>query len=205
MAKLIFARHGESEANVLHEFSNRGLKHGLTARGRLQAQLLAEQLGDSATEALFSSPLLRALQTAEILSTHLNLPYEVTDALREYDCGFLEGRSDEDGWELYEIVLREWLVNRNWARRIQGGESFLDMQRRFVPFIEDLVTAYASAGATLVFVGHGGLYRCMLPLILRNIDFDFTLNHGLGNTETVVAEAMGRELICRAWGPISFG
>ena len=39
--RIYFARHGESEANLLHVFSNRGVKHGLTARGRAQAETLA--------------------------------------------------------------------------------------------------------------------------------------------------------------------
>ena len=41
--KLYFVRHGESEANLLHELSNRGLRHGLTDLGREQAGLLAEE------------------------------------------------------------------------------------------------------------------------------------------------------------------
>ena len=42
--RFYFVRHGESEANLLHEFSNRGLKHPLTARGREQVIALAEHL-----------------------------------------------------------------------------------------------------------------------------------------------------------------
>ena len=66
--RLYFIRHGESEANVLHEISNRGAKHGLTEKGRAQVAALAQKLGAIPFVKLYSSPLLRAIQTAEILS-----------------------------------------------------------------------------------------------------------------------------------------
>ena len=49
------------------------------------------------------------MQTAEVLVHELGIPYAVTDALREYDCGVMEGRSDEIAWETYEEVLRDWV------------------------------------------------------------------------------------------------
>src|SRR5215510_3422657 len=94
--KIYFARHGESEANLLHEFSNRGVKHGLTQKGRAQAAELAVELAAKPILRIYSSPLLRATQTAGILAEALGLEVEVTDALREYDCGVLEGRADEE-------------------------------------------------------------------------------------------------------------
>ena len=42
--KIYFVRHGESVANLLHEFSNRGFKHGLTERGFQQAEQLSQKL-----------------------------------------------------------------------------------------------------------------------------------------------------------------
>lgn len=91
--KLYFVRHGESEANLLREFSNRGLKHGLTDKGRTQAAELAQKLKETPVTKIFSSPLLRAVQTTEILAASLSKPYQLTGALREYDCGVLEGKS----------------------------------------------------------------------------------------------------------------
>ncbi len=95
--RLYFVRHGESEANLLNEFSNRGLKHGLTQ----QAHALAQSLRSIPVTALFSSPLLRARQTAEILARELGVAYQMTDALREFDCGLLEGKMDAESWQRY--------------------------------------------------------------------------------------------------------
>ncbi|MGD9001140.1 MAG: histidine phosphatase family protein [Anaerolineae bacterium] len=197
--KIIFVRHGESEANLLNEFSNCGLKHGLTKRGKAQAVALAQQLGALSVARIFSSPLLRAVQTAEILSAALSVPYETVDALREYACGILEGRSDAASWAQYRRVLEDWIIHHRWESRIEGGESFVEIRDRFVPFIEHLVKAYVDSAETLVLVGHGGLYRCMLPLVLENLDFGFAMQHPLSNTGYVEAEVSSAKAVCVEW------
>lgn len=197
--RLFFARHGESEANRLNEISNRGLKHGLTANGRSHAAALAETLRGAQIAHIYTSPLLRAVQSAEILSAALGVPYTTTDALREYDCGVLEGRSDAEAWWIYGEVLEAWVRRGDLERRPEGGESFLDMRRRFVPFIEALVRERRASQAGVVLIGHGGLYRCMLPEILANVSLDFTMSHPIGYSATVVAEPRDEGLICTSW------
>jgi broad specificity phosphatase PhoE len=196
---MLFARHGESEANVLNVFSNRGLKHSLTEKGRGQAAALAQKLEGFSVARIFSSPLLRAVQTAEILADVLNVPYEVFDALREYDCGVLEGRSDAASWAEYHRVLEKWVYHQRWESRIEGGESFLEIWDRFVPFIEHLLKEYGDTSQGLVLVGHGGLYRCMLPLVLDNVDVDFAMQHTLSHTGYVQAEMRDAKLFCVEW------
>lgn len=197
--KIYFVRHGESEANLLAEFSNRGTRHGLTPKGRRQASALAENLKRSPIDLIYSSPLLRATQTAEIVAAHLGLSYAVAEALREYDCGVLEAKSDAASWEIYQTVQSDWLERGLWERRIDGGESFTDMQSRFVPFIDQLVHRHHTSDTRIVLIGHGGLYRCMLPLVLSNITFAFALTHPIANTSYVLAESHGAELVCREW------
>ena len=197
--KLYFVRHGESEANLLHEFSNRGFKHGLTDRGRQQTTILAQKLKGASVTKLFSSPLLRAVQTAEILANELGVPYEITDALREYDCGILEGKSDPASWDIYMTVWHDWTQHGHWERRIEQGESFLDIKERCVPFIASLIRGHQHSPDIIVLVGHGGIYRCMLPLVLGNVDFHFALEHQISNTGYVVAETRPEGMVCLAW------
>jgi broad specificity phosphatase PhoE len=197
--RIYFTRHGESEANLLREHSNRGFRHPLTAKGREQAAALAQKFADIPVSRLFTSPIMRAAQTAEILSGTLGIPYEITDALREYDCGILEGRADEAAWQLHFAVFDAWVQHKDWERRIEGGESFIEIRDRFIPFIEGLIAEYGESAANIVLVGHGGLYRCMLPLVLVNADFDFVLNQPMGNTACIVAEAKPEGLIWTAW------
>jgi len=196
--RIYFVRHGESEENVLRRFSNRSLGYGLTMRGINEATELSVKLGNLRVARIFSSPLLRAVQTAEVLSDHLHASVEPVEALREYDCGTVEGKSDVQSWDLYDRVARDWLGGR-WKSRIEEGESFLDIKVRFIPFVEEIVSRYNDSSDSVVIVGHGGLYRHMLPLILENVSFGFPFKHPIGNTDIVVAEPKGRGLVCVSW------
>ncbi|MBI1922924.1 histidine phosphatase family protein [Candidatus Poribacteria bacterium] len=51
----------------------------------------------------------------------------------------------------------------------------------------------------IILVGHGGLYRCMLPLVLVNVDVRFVLEHSISNTGCIVAEPRTEGLVCLAW------
>jgi probable phosphoglycerate mutase len=204
--KLYFVRHGQSEANLLREISNRGLKHGLTAEGIAQAKRLAAALkGEGAAfDRIYSSPLLRAMQTAQIVSQELGAPFESADALREFDCGDIEGKSDDAAWAMHAQIHDAWLRDGRHDQRIAGGESFNDIRRRFVPFIQHLVESRRATGANVLLVGHGGTYRCMLPLVLSNIDHEFIGRHGIGYIHIIAAEpGAGAGMVCMKWGDVT--
>jgi broad specificity phosphatase PhoE len=147
--RIFFARHGESQANLLHEISNRGIpaqqppqvlaRHGLTSKGRAQAGALAGGLEGRKIAQVYSSPLLRAIETSQIVARRLGVGYEISQALCEFDCGILEGRSDEQAWQAWQELWEAWTIRHEWERRIVGVESFRDIQGRFEPFIDDLV------------------------------------------------------------------
>lgn len=196
MSKLCFVRHGESEANVLKVMSNRGSVHGLTEKGRRQAAELALALEATGATRVYSSPLLRARETAEILADVFGLGYEVADALREFDCGIAEGRSDPGGWGLYWQVVDKWVQDGQLDARIEGGESLVDIQNRFVPFVEGILEEQED-GDVSILVGHGGVYRLMLPLVLVNVGQGADLF--LPNAAYVLAEARSDGLVCLEW------
>ncbi|MBN1873488.1 MAG: histidine phosphatase family protein [Anaerolineae bacterium] len=197
--RIYFARHGESQANLLHEISNRGLRYGLTRRGREQAVALAYRLQNLPIMCIYSSPVLRAIETSVILANRLDLDYEVVEALREYDCGIMEGRSDEEGWKMWQTLFDAWVVHQRWEQRIVGGESFYDIQNRFVPFIEGLVSQYGNTEAEVVCVSHGGVYWMMLPLVLKNVDNEFIAQYKFDYTCCIVAEWRPEGLYCVEW------
>ena len=197
--RIYFCRHGESQANVLREISNRGLRHGLTARGRGQAAALAQRLQAHPIQRIFSSPLLRALETSIIVANRLGVEYEVVDALREYDCGTLEGRSDNVAWQGWQLLFDAWAVHRRWEQRIAGGENFYDIQQRFEPFIERLVKQYAVTETEVVCVSHGGVYCMMLPVILKKVDTRLIFQYGFDYTACVVAAYRSTGLYCVEW------
>jgi len=175
--RVYFVRHGESEANTRHVISNRESSFHLTSLGQQQAQTLASGLRDIPFRAVFCSPVLRARETANILSASLNIPCQVTEALREYDCGILEEKSDDESWKLHRYYFNEWMSYRNYESAPEGD---------------------------LLLVGHGGLFLLMLPLILMNIENRFVREHGIGHTECIVAESTMDGFICRQWGDVQF-
>lgn len=197
--RIYFARHGESQANLLHEVSNRGLRHGLTRKGREQAIALAHRLQGLPIANIYSSPVLRAIETSVLIAHQLGLDYEVVEALREYDCGVLEGRSDEAGWQAWQELFDAWVIHRRWNQRVEGGESFYDLRDRFVPFIEEIVQRYGPAEAGVVCVAHGGLYWMMLPLILKNVDHALVARHGFDYTTCIISELRPEGLMCVEW------
>jgi broad specificity phosphatase PhoE len=197
VTRLYFARHGESEANLQRVFANRGDGPPLTSRGRQQARSLAAQLSGEGIQHLYASPLLRARQTAEILARRLAIPCTISEALREYDVGRFEGTTAEDGWQAYEQTLENWLLHQHPESRTGGGESLTDIERRFVPFIEGL-RRQPEAG-TYLLVGHGGLFRAMLPRVLANVSCPFSHSHVLGHIAIVIADDDRGALQCRQW------
>ena len=197
--KIYFARHGESQANLLHEISNRGLRHGLTRQGREQALTLAHRLQGLPIACIYSSPILRAIETSIIVASQLELDYKVVDALREYDCGIVEGRSDKVGWQMWQELFDAWVVHKCWEQRIEGGESFYNIRDRFVPFIDGLVSQYGGTETEVVCVSHGGVYWMMLPLVLKNVDYELISKHGFDYTTCIVSELRAEVLVCVEW------
>ena len=197
--KLYFVRHGESEANTQHIISNRESSFHLTERGRGQIMTLAHNLKDVPFTAIFSSPILRTRETADFLSQAFHLPYQVTEALREYDCGILEEKSDEESWRLHREFYDSWTLHHNYSNKPDGGECFLDIRERFLPFIESF--KHESDDHVLL-IGHGGLFHLMLPLVLTNIDNEFVRTHWIDHTECVIAEWHPEGFVCQQWGDI---
>ena len=200
--KLYFVRHGESEANTLHVISNRESPFGLTALGKEQAHALVDRLKDIPITVIYSSPILRARETAEILAQSFHLPYQVTEALREYDCGILEDKSDEASWKLHSEIAEDWTLNHNYLRKPDGGESYLEIKKRFLPLIESFTQNGLHAEAHILLVSHGGLLQLMLPEVLTNIDHAFVRSHGIRHTQCIIAEQRPVGLVCPQWGDV---
>ena len=197
--RIYFSRHGESEANLLHEHANRGFKYGLTETGRAQAAALAANLEEVPIARIYCSPLKRAVETAQIVAQAKDAPLKVTDALREYDCGVLEGRSDRAAWRQHLAVYHQWVDEGRLEQRIEGGESYLDMQARFVPFIEGLVEQYGNSPVNVLLIAHGSIYRLMLSLVLCNVELAYSASHPVDYAQIVVAEARPEGLVCLEW------
>lgn len=196
--QLYFVRHGESTANLLHEFANSGCKHPLTENGVAQAHTLARKLSGHQFASIYSSPVMRAVQTAQILTESLSAPLTITEALREWSVGIYEGTTDPAGWELHRQVQEDWFVHHKPESKMPGGESLLEIRDRFLPFIAGLVQDGQNSDRKILLVGHGGLYTAVLPTILTNVDLALA-QQGFPYTSCTVAETRPSGLHCLSW------
>ena len=202
--RLYFVRHGQSEANVQRVISNREVPHPLTELGRQQAEALARSLAEVLLAAIYSSPIMRAAQTAQIVATVKGLPVEIAAALREPDCGIMEGRGDEEAWAEHDRVMRDWVVQRRFDSCIAGGESFHDLRARFVPFVDRLIAEHGSADRNILLITHGSLLYLMLPLVLASIDPVSVHEYPMPNTGVIIAEKQANGLVCLEWCGVKF-
>jgi len=197
--QVVFARHGESHANVNKIISNRGLRHGLTPKGREQAMALGQNLKRHGISRAFSSSILRAIETTILAANELGVDYEVVDALREVDCGVLEGRSDDAAWDELQTLYRAWAVQGDHEGHIEGGENIGDIAGRFLPFLEGLISKYGDSDESILCVAHGGLLWMMLPHVLDNVSLDQMADLGVDYTAYVVTEFRSGRLLGLDW------
>lgn len=188
--KVLFVRHGESQANLDRVFANRANIPGdLTPAGIAQAHALAHSLASERVSHVYTSPLARARQTAHIVADAFGVSATVTDELREYDVGDLEGEAYTGEhawrWERYKQVERAWRAGQHEARH-PGGESLSDLHRRFLPFMDRLAKRH-DASDVLVAVRHGGLFRAVLPFLFASTLPQHISDQSFGHCDMVVA------------------
>jgi probable phosphoglycerate mutase len=188
---LYLARHGQSEANVLRVFSNGLNKHGLTELGRTQAELLAQRLVGRSIKRMFTSPILRAVQTAEIVSHKLEIDFQIEPALSEFSVGTWEGQTDEAGWEAHKHLFEKWLLEKDYFASIGGGDNYLDVKNRYLPFIMSLVSGKSSNANTLL-IGHGGTTLAMLPYLISDLRSEELMKFKYPNTAVIKLEWSGK-------------
>src|SRR6056297_1268148 len=182
-------RHGESEANTLNVFSNTGYQHGLTPKGKQQALLVLKQLQNLEIQpkVIYSSPLKRAIETAEIIAEGFSLPYEKAPELIEFSVGVLEGKSSEEDWYQFKLLWDEWFLKDNDVYRIQEGESLTDIVTRIRSFLNHLKNSYQPED-TLLLIGHGGTYKAILPFLDETISRKSLRDTWLKHTDIVKIE-----------------
>ena len=148
--RLILVRHGQTESNKLGRIQ--GINDSsLTDVGREQAESAACALVSDAPFALYSSPLRRALQTAEAIGSCAGVqPAEVKELI-EMDVGKFEGLSGLQLRERFPEVMRSW-DNDPASTVIPGGESLRDVRGRAWPAVQSLTERHESE--TVVAVTH---------------------------------------------------
>lgn len=169
-----YARHGENRANITRELSHRVVDHPLTERGIDQARTLAQT---NRTRQIFSSPLRRAVQTAELVAEVGGHSVQIIENLRELNVGELDGRRDTEAWTAYRAVLTAWRRGDHDVA-FPGGENYHELVARLRGAFEQIATR--TGGPALV-VAHGGGLRAAVPALSPGIPEP---DHDLDNCAT---------------------
>ncbi|MGD0977378.1 MAG: histidine phosphatase family protein [Minisyncoccia bacterium] len=157
--KLFIIRHGETNYNKMGKTAGQVFNHPLNDKGIEQAKSISKNL-PSEINAIFSSPLKRARQTAEIINKNYNLKIGLRDELMERNYGSLSGKTWEDMAKESGIPnLKEIDYAQKYDYHRFGGESINDVKSRLLNFIEYLNTNYKNG--KVVIVTHGGILKIM--------------------------------------------
>ena len=204
MNRVFLVRHGENPANLTKEFSCRRVNHPLTEKGRVQAHQTAEWFSRIKVDEVWSSPLRRALETADQIVRFHPATVKILEEFREMDVGDLEGMVPaEDAWGEYRHVMTQWFTG-NPGFPFPGGENRQILVERFYRGL-DLITR-SQTGKTLVVVGHGGIFTHGVAELCRVDDqraFFSQENHNCSVSEVEVhREREGLRFVLKSWAGI---
>jgi probable phosphoglycerate mutase len=151
-ALLCITRHGETDWN------QQGILQGwtdvtLNELGRRQARDMAAEFGGAGFSALWSSPLLRALETAEIIAPLIRLPSpQVHQGLKERNFGVFQGIPKSELAELNPVEL-QLILKRNPDGHFEGGETMDEFAERVLGAIADIGARHH--GRKVLVITHG--------------------------------------------------
>lgn len=164
-------RHGETDLNKMKRWQGSGMDFDLNANGISQAQKLVEKLRDKDLEIIYSSPLKRALHTAEVVGNALHIPVVMKEDLRECFYGEAEGQLIADLQRNVPEVVNNWSNPDFWDIRFPQGESKKEALTRVLNVLSKLTFEdFKVAGIAI----HGGTMSALLNY--WNFEFDKLLN-----------------------------
>jgi probable phosphoglycerate mutase len=200
--RILLIRHAESTANFSGILSTTQPGPELTARGREQAEALADALRDVSLDGIYASTLRRTRLTAEPLSRATGLPVTVIEGIHEIEAGDLEDRGDHEALSAYALPMQVW-AQGDFTAAIPGGFSGDHFFERFDRGIAEIWRTHQGSsgsvgtdggrvrgsnvdGDTVAIVNHDAAIRVWVAGRADNLGPEFTSTHALDNTGIVV-------------------
>lgn len=167
--KLFLVRHCQTDWNLNRKIQGSSdLK--LNREGLRQSAALASWFMQFKIDVVYSSPMRRAIETAEKIAKNFNLNVLTLPGLKELNHGTLEGESSLDVWNRHGPLLQKWIEDP-MSIKLPGGESIADLKERVWSTVNDIVARHANEN--VVVVGHHFtnlvIISMAIGLDLRNI------------------------------------
>jgi broad specificity phosphatase PhoE len=161
MAELILARHGETVWNVEKIYRGR-TDVNLDEVGIKQAELLGKYLSNWKLEAIYSSPLSRAIDTANIIARYRKIGVHIAEGLVDFVYGEWQSLPEREAKRLYPALHNEWHNNPHKVK-MPGGESLEDVRRRAIEVVNDVLSKYQGS---VVLVSHRVVIKVLICSLL---------------------------------------
>jgi broad specificity phosphatase PhoE len=161
MTELILARHGETVWNVEKVFRGRA-DVNLDEVGIKQAELLGKYLSSWKLEAIYSSPVKRATDTANIIARYQKIGVKIAEGLVDFDYGEWQSLPEQEVKKLYPALLNEWHNNPHKVR-MPAGESLEDVRRRAIKVVNDVLSKYQGS---VVLISHRVVNKVLICSLL---------------------------------------
>ncbi|HEY83203.1 MAG TPA: histidine phosphatase family protein [Dehalococcoidia bacterium] len=161
MTEIILIRHGETQWNVAEVFRGR-IDIELNETGIKQAELLAARLSKLKLEAIYSSPLKRALKTAEIIARYQKLEVSIAPGLVDLDFGKWQGLAHQEVKDKYQELYATWLEHPERVR-MPEGESLDEVRRRAMDVVNHVTARHRG---TVVLVSHRVVNKVLICALL---------------------------------------
>jgi probable phosphoglycerate mutase len=193
-----FVRHGQNPANVTREFSYKLVDYPLTDLGIRQAQQTAAYFAGRPVDAVYSSPLKRARQTAEIIGAATGHGIKIVEEFREVNCGSLEGQPPTDAlWALHDQIMRRWRDGEHDVG-FPDGEDYHALVARARAGLEQITAG--QHGQHIVVVTHGGIVGATIKDVCRDLDLDLVWR--VPNANCAVTEIEVQASGDETWGTL---
>jgi broad specificity phosphatase PhoE len=159
---IILARHGQTAWNAAEVFRGQ-IDIKLDETGLKQAELLAGYLSHRKFEAIYSSPLRRAVQTAEAIARYHGLAVEIDPGLNDMNFGEWQGFSIQDVRIRFSELFEMWVSDPHRVR-IPSGESLDDVRQRTLTLVNRIVNKHE--GKVVVLVSHRVVNKVLICALL---------------------------------------
>lgn len=176
--KILLIRHGETTGDIEDRYGG-SYDDPLTEDGQRQLQDTAERLAGTQVDKIYSSTLIRAKQSTEIINAELKTEVEFLDGLRERDYGVLGGLTKTEAEEKYPEAVE---LHKDPANTDPEGESQSDFTQRVLTTFQSIAD---EAQSTVAVVSHGG----PIKVILRHLNMP--LPEKIGDGEVIEVEVNG--------------
>jgi probable phosphoglycerate mutase len=158
-------RHGRTDWNDRHKLQGR-TDIPLNAEGRRMAEKAAEEYRDVPLDVCWSSPLIRAKETAEIVLRGRNVPIMTDDRLREMSFGIYEGQ--ENSFDIPDSPVNViFKAPEKYTASVGGAETFDELFARTGAFLREVIDPLMAQGKDVLIVGHGAMNLSIISQIRR--------------------------------------